>query len=127
MTAYTFDESIISDLHKDARGFRPYCTWWKNWNTASNEDKQSIWDDLLDELAAETAHQRKLEEKAIQDFEDRIKVLVNMGAKDRDTAVRWIVESLKLSETDKWYGGEYICHLLNLPFNMKEIFNRLVK
>lgn len=47
---YTYDEQIVSDLHKDAYGCRPSSFWWQCWQEASPEEKQAEWDDLLETL-----------------------------------------------------------------------------
>jgi len=126
MTAYTFDESIVSDLHKDARGHRPDASWWNCWNFQDDEGKQAAWNTLLDDLEQSNARERAEQETAVKQFEGRIELLMNMGASTRETAIRWIIESMNLSENDKWYGGSYICYLMGLPYNMKETFDELV-
>jgi len=120
--AYTFDENIVSCLHKDARGFRPGEWWWSEWNNASNDEKQRIWDALGDELAAEMEYERKRQEAAVAAFEADIAKLIEAGAPDRATAIRWFVQSMDLDEIDLWYGGSYICYELDLPYAMAEIF-----
>ena len=48
---YDFDEQTLSDLHKDARGFRPRGEFfWSNWTAADADGKQAIWDGLIREL-----------------------------------------------------------------------------
>jgi hypothetical protein len=126
MTAYTFDESIVSDLHKDAYGFRPTSGWWDCWNFQDDEGKQAAWNTLLDDLEQSRAEQRAEQDSAVKQFEGRIELLMNMGASNRETAIRWIIESMNLSETEKLYGGEYVCFELGLPYNMKEIFTHLM-
>jgi hypothetical protein len=126
MTVYTFDESIVSDLHKDARGYRPDASWWNCWNFQDDEGKQAAWNTLLDDLEQSNARERAEQETAVKQFEGRIELLMNMGASTRETAIRWIIESMNLSENDKWYGGSYICYLMGLPYNMKETFDELV-
>lgn len=126
MTVYTFDESIVSDLHKDAFGFRPREYFWEEWNNSSDASKQIIWDDLLDSLERANEWARAEEAAAVKQFEDRIELLMNMGASSRETAIRWIIESMELSEIDKCYGGSYICFELGLPYNMAETFDRFV-
>ena len=126
MTVYTFDESIVSDLHKDAFGFRPREYFWAEWNNSSDASKQVIWDDLLVSLERANEWERAEQARAVKQFEDRIELLMNMGASSRETAIRWIIESMELSETDKCYGGSYICFELGLPYNMAETFNRFV-
>jgi hypothetical protein len=46
---YTFDENLVSDIHKDAYGFRPRDGFWSRWSNATIDQKQVIWDELLDE------------------------------------------------------------------------------
>jgi hypothetical protein len=53
MKMSTYDESIISDLHKDVYGFRPRQDWWANWKAISEDAKQAIWDYLCDECDAQ--------------------------------------------------------------------------
>ena len=126
MTAYTFDESIVSDLHKDAYGFRPTSGWWDCWNFQNDQGKQTAWNTLLDDLEQSIARERAEQDAAVKRFEDRIELLMNMGASSRETAIRWIIQSMNLSETDEWYGGSYICFELGLPYNMKETFDELM-
>ena len=126
MTVYTFDESIVSDLHKDAFGYRPREYFWAEWNNSADSEKQVIWDDLLEALERANEWERAQEAAAVKQFEGRIELLMNMGASSRETAIRWIIESMNLSENDKWYGGSYICYLMGLPYNMKETFDELV-
>ena len=44
---YTFDENIVSDLHKDARGFRPHAAFMEGWNQSSDDNNQASlgWSD----------------------------------------------------------------------------------
>jgi hypothetical protein len=127
MTVYTFDEAIVSDLHKDARGYRPRSTWWEIWSAAPDAEKQEIWDSLLNELEWESAREREEAERAVKNFESRIELLISTGARDRDTAIRWLVESLELSEIDKMYGGSYVCYHLGLPYSMEHVFDAMLK
>jgi predicted Fe-S protein YdhL (DUF1289 family) len=126
MTVYTFDESIVSDLHKDAFGCRPREYFWAEWNNSADAEKQVIWDDLLESLERANEWARAEQAAAVKQFERRIELLMNMGASTRETAIRWIIESMNLSENDKLYGGSYICFELGLPYNMKETFDELV-
>lgn len=61
---YTFDESIISDLHKDAYGFRPSSAWWVEWNSMSSDEKQETWERI------ERASDRAIEEELRRELED---------------------------------------------------------
>lgn len=75
---YTFNEEILSDLHKDAYGFRPRSEeFWSAWDTADNDGKQRIWDDLCDAVARQIDYERKLQQKAIGEFESRVRLMMS--------------------------------------------------
>ena len=65
---YTFDDNIISDLHKDARGFRPSEYFWEEWTQSPDNVKQIIWDNLIDELDESMKQQKKDEARALVEF-----------------------------------------------------------
>lgn len=88
---YTFDEQTLSDLYKDARGFRPRSdSFWNTWKEASNTGKQSIWDGLIDDLTISMEEEKVFEEQAIVSFIAELKIFIDAGAKDRETALRWM-------------------------------------
>ena len=47
---YTIDTDLLSDLYKDAYGFRPDSEYFKAWNGYPDHFKQTIWDRLLVDL-----------------------------------------------------------------------------
>ncbi len=108
---YTFDSNIVSDLHKDAYGFRPNELFWSEWLHADDDVKQRIWDDLLINLDAEIKREQEEQDRAIVRFEDLIAQTIRSGAKDRTAAVRWIFEA------GRFYDYEEMEFRHNLPFN----------
>lgn len=124
---YTFDEQILSDLHKDAYGHRPSNSFWREWSHADDDSKQQIWDSLLEDLEDEMKSKREAEVAAIQHLEANVQRNMDLGAPDRETAIRWILQSLDLSEMDMQYGGTYVCYELNLPFDMAPTFDPIMK
>ena len=50
MSKYTFDTEALSDLYKDAYGFRPDYAYMKAWHDYQDDFKQVIWDRLLVDL-----------------------------------------------------------------------------
>lgn len=114
---HSYDENLISDLHKDARGFRPGQLFWAQWKEADCCQKQVIWDRLLDEAVERMNEDRYREEAAILDFEAQIAANLELGAADRAAAIRWIVDGLELSDASKAYGADYVCYLLGLPYS----------
>ena len=115
---HTYDETIISDLHKDARGFRPSEDWWAMWQDALPAGRQLIWDNLCRELDAELERELAAQSAAERAFEARVVANRALGAGDRATAIRWILQSMDLSANDLRYGGSYVCFELGLNYSM---------
>ena len=113
---YTFDEQIVSDLHKDARGYRPSEYFWEEWSQCGDDTRQSMWDILLEELAAETARQLDAYARAEIAFHQRVQGTMLAGAKDELTAIRWILEAEQLSKFDLAYGSDYVAWHFGLPY-----------
>ena len=40
--------SIVSDLHKDAYGFRPCQVFWTEWQALDEDGKLELWDNMID-------------------------------------------------------------------------------
>ena len=123
---FTFDENIVSDLHKDAHGYRPTSLFWIDWNNGSNSYKQKMWNDLLEDHATEMESAANAEVAAINAFELEIATALDVGASSREDAVRWIVQGLELSDNDLMYGGSYICFLKGLPYRMAAMFDNAI-
>ena len=117
---YTYDENIISDLHKDARGYRPREYFWSEWNSASDFDRQAIWDGLLEELSREMARQRHAEEMAMIALHQRIQGTMLLGAKDEVQALKWIMEAEEFSDIDLQYGASYFCFHFGLSYSAQK-------
>ena len=119
---YSYDENIFSDLYKDAHGHRPH---GHRFYDATPDEKEVIWNDTLNDLKVTIEDDKAAEVAAIETFEKNI-ADIEVMAGNRKTAIRWFVESLELSDGDKMYGGEYVCHSLGLPYKMKSIFDEVI-
>ena len=101
-------QSIHSDVYKDWCGSRPRIAYDSytvaGWN--AELDMLSKWND-------EAYEEQKVEQAlAVKEFEQNITNLINMGAGDRVTALRWIEEA----EGDDMYGHSTIEYNNNLPY-----------
>lgn len=111
MTQYTFDEDLVSDLHKDAYGFRPSQSFWAIFAASNGDQKQKIWDDLLETLEATVARERADEARAIEQFERRVFDLRNIGAHGRSMAISWLHQAYDTEGDD-----EFLEFKLGLPY-----------
>jgi predicted Fe-S protein YdhL (DUF1289 family) len=70
---YDFDADTLSDLHKDAYGFRPRDEeFWNAWDSADDDGKQRIWDRILDDLDRALETEREIQQEAIAEFNRRV-------------------------------------------------------
>lgn len=114
---YTFDEQIVSDLHKDARGYRPSEYFWEEWSQCGDDTRQAMWDNLIEELAAETAREAAAKDRANLEFHQRVQGLMLVGAADEVTAIRWMIEGSKLSKFDLAYGPDYVAFHFGIGYD----------
>ena len=110
--------SYISDAHKDAYGFRPRGYNYAEWSIAQLEAEA----DRLSDAVTNAIREREFTEaREVEALEVRIADLIAMGASDRDTAIRWICDSID-------HGGDlsYVCYELGVPYSMVEEFQKAV-
>ena len=115
--AYTFDENIVSDLHKDARGFRPSEYFWEEWTQCGDDIRQAMWDNLCRELEETMAAERDAELRAEIAFHQRIQGAMLLGAADDLTAIRWILEAEQFTEYDLAYGADYVAFHFGMSYS----------
>jgi hypothetical protein len=116
-----YDESIISDLYKDATGSRPRELFWNRWNEASEEERNTIWDGLCRDVEDSIEEDRAREREAVASYEARLVELQELGAPDRETAIAWLVDSLR-GPDHLWQEPGEVCYELGLPFSMEKEF-----
>lgn len=112
-TKYTFDENIVSDLYKEAYGIRPSDYFWFDWENASNDEKQEIWNQLC-EVAHAEAEEYYQEQLATEKYLETT-VIPNiqsyLNGCSREDAIR------HLHETYDTYGDtEYLEFNLGVRF-----------
>ena len=93
MTAtYTYSDELVSDIYKDAYGFRPTAHFWGCWKEMSPVQKQVEWDFLLQRSEDAADHERKREQEAVVKFESWLRKVEN-HAGTVENALRWMTES----------------------------------
>ena len=122
MTGYTFDEQIVSDLHKDARGFRPNVSWMHGWKTSTPDEKQGIWDELVNELSEEIDREQREQACAALALTERLEKMYELGATSEVQALQWIIEAEEFDDHDLQYGADYFCYHFGLSYSAKNEF-----
>ena len=96
------------DMYKDAHGFRPRHVDTSGWTLA---EFQAEFADLGQIINREEAQRKVSEAEAIEKFEKHVTDTICMGARDRETALRWIMDASNAN--GDW---EYLCYDLGLPY-----------
>jgi len=116
---YERDSLITSvyEMHKDAYGVkgRHY-----DFNNMSNKELEEELDRLCAVAKAEREAEEKFEEAAYQTFLKRIAENIKLGASDKETAIKWILQSEGL---DNEKDSSYICYSLGLSYDKEYLFN----
>lgn len=112
VTRYTFDEQCFSDLHKDAFGFRPSSAWWAWLKIATDDEKQYEWDGLIHEMGQREVQRAAAEKAAGLRFETLVARSIEAGAKTRDDAIRWLMDSDSSVRDDI----SYFEYLMGIPY-----------
>ena len=105
-------QSTFSDYYKSVYGFRPRFMADAEWNCAEWLKSQLV---ILDKEAEVVfAEEKRQKEDAIRRFEAKIAEVVATGAKDRETAIRWMFDA----ENDDYVSNDpdYFCFLHGLPY-----------
>lgn len=116
MTALEQAQCIYWDMYKDAHGVRPRGIDTSTWTL---EDFEKEFKHLGQVIEMEEQARLVAEAEAVREFEDTVESVIQAGAGDRETALRWIMAS-----SDAGGDWEYFCFLRGLPygyFNQPEV------
>jgi hypothetical protein len=114
---YERDSLITSvyEMHKDAYGVkgRHY-----NFDKMSNKELEEELERLCKVAQAEREAEEKFEEAAYQTFKNNCRKY-KLGASDKETAIKWILEAEGL---DNEKDSSYICYSLGLSYDKEYLF-----
>ena len=102
-------QCIYWDMYKDAHGVRPRGIDTSTWTL---QDFQQEFASLQEVIVREEANRQVAEKEAVAKFEQHVTNTICMGARDRETALRWIMDASNAN--GDW---EYLCYDLGLPYH----------
>ena len=111
-----FLETDVYEMHKEAYGVkgRHY-----NFSEMSDDDLKKEFEHLAEVAKREREIEKRYEEEAYKKFENNITKTIELGAGDRETAIKWILEGEGL---DKEQDAGYICYSLGLGYDKEYLF-----
>ena len=89
---YTYTTDLFSDLHKDVYGYRPRGATMEDWNSRTPRQKNELFNALCDELEEVTRDEKRQADRNLFEFTGLIMDMIELGAKDRETALRWMTQ-----------------------------------
>lgn len=89
---YTYTTELFSDLHKDVYGYRPRGAVMEEWNSRTPRQKNELFNALCDELEEVTRDEKRQADRNLFEFTGQIMDMIELGAKDRETALRWMTQ-----------------------------------
>ena len=92
-TMTEIDRSVLSDMHKDARGFRPSEAFWRMVDRMTDHQVRDLINGLQLEVDFSAAQEAAAELNCQREFESQIAVTIAAGAGDRATALRWMADA----------------------------------
>ena len=112
--------TYISDVHKDAYGFRPRGSY-DNYSVVELKDEL----DRLCEIAEEEyKRQQELEAEAYEALKKHLAELVNVGAKDFKEALAWDIEAEEC-EYEGYVDYGFYCYKKGIAYNKQKVLERL--
>jgi hypothetical protein len=96
------------DMYKDAYGVRPRGVDTSAWTLADFDAEFQLLGEIIKQ---EDIARKAAETEAIEKFEQHVINTIGMGARDRETALRWIMDASNAN--GDW---EYLCYDLGLPY-----------
>ena len=110
------------DAHKDAYGFKPD---WREVNALSDSELQEWLDEVLyPECERQVLEQEAAEKAKADEFERSVSSVIESGAGDRETAIRWILDA-EIPEEDRGTQlatADYVRWSLGLPYSYEAEF-----
>ena len=111
--------SYISDGYKDAHGFRPRHF---NFASMSMEELEKLADRVEQDVRESMEEEEAADARAKADFEAQIESFIANGAADRETAIRWMLDAVGLSDER---DAEYIAFCFGLSYSEAPMFESL--
>jgi patatin-like phospholipase/acyl hydrolase len=111
----------ISDLSKEAYGFRVRL----DYDAMSDADLQDTWDGFMRTANAAFEQEKAQAARAKTIWEADIQQLIEIGAGNRATAIRWDMEAMDAKNGEHFDAG-YYCYLRGIDYSNEHEIKQLI-
>ena len=112
-TPEDYDKSSLAETIKDASGAAYGSKHRVDWREYSLEELKKMAADYCKAADEEYEREIKWKKKCATAFENRVQETIDLGAGNRETALRWILQAEDLN--DHYYNEGYASYTFNLP------------
>ncbi len=112
--------TYISDVHKDARGFRPRGIY----NDYSVPELKKVLDDLSEEAHQEALRIERMETENWKELKKHLSGLVDMGAKNFKQALACDIQA-EDCEHEGWTDYGFYCSKKGIAYRKERVLTRL--
>jgi hypothetical protein len=108
--------NIISDVHKDAYGFRPRGV---NYAEMSDDELEAEFNYLCDAAEAAVREEEAAEARALEEFEAEVSLMLSHGAGSRPNALAWMLDARDLNDyanLENGYIDDYVNYSLGIAY-----------
>lgn len=120
--AYTFENYLISDLHKEAYGFRPTQRFFDDWDGYTDAEKQEVWDSLVATMEENAVMEKEVEAQNLSEFRERVRMVMNVMSCGWKKAVEALAQAEK---KDLSYEFDYFLWGQGLGFDDRKKIQNL--
>jgi len=93
---------LLSDLYKEAHGFRPSAAYFEAFNALSDEQKKEAYDSLIEEANFEADLEREQMENALLRLQNHLFALRATHKISLADAVRWDMDAVGAESIDEY-------------------------
>ena len=108
----------VVDVHKEVWGHKPD---WSHLMTLTSRELNQFAEELSVQANLQSEMDAQEEEDNAKDFEALVEKTMESGAKDRQTALRWVLDAELDTEDPQCWTGDYATWKLRLPGRYRAI------
>ena len=123
---FTYSDDIISDLHKDAYGFRPSQRFFDDWASYTPAEKQECWDLLVDAMKASQAQEEAAEAANLAEFRKQVAATMKFCDCNWKKAVEFLCDA-EGEDVDCEQGFDYFLWTQGIGFKDRQNIRQLYK
>jgi len=123
---FTYCDDIISDLHKDAYGFRPGQRFFDDWSEYTPTEKQEVWDSLISTMEHNQKEEARHEAANLAKFREQVAATMKFCDCNWKKAVEFLADA-EGEDIDNDQAFDYFLWCQGIGFEDRANIRKLYK